>query len=376
VEAAAQAQEAKGKGFRLLTRPRSAIDRTRFQGEGKRARRLLGALLLAVSSLVASPPPLASAQTDSDKATARELAKEGADALEKKDFAKAADRFARADALFHAPTLLLGLARAQVGLGKLVAAQENYHSILREELTANAPEAFIQAAADARKELAALTPQVPWVILSVEGAKDLSQAKVKIGADAVPPAALGVKRAIDPGEHTLRVELKGYLPAEKKFTVAPGVTESVTITLVPAPSDVGAPPKGTAAPVEPPPSSGLFRHQDVVGIVLLGVGSAGAVVGAVTGVLALQKHSDLEAGGCTAEGCPASQQEALGSYHTLGTLSTAGFITGGVGLAAGLVLVLTAPKGPKKSGADATTGLGPVVRPYIGAGEIGVVGRF
>jgi len=361
-----------------LTRPRSAIHRTLFcaAGEGKRARSLLAAIALSLSSLSSlssfSAPALA--QTDSDKATARELAKEGADALEKKDFAKAADRFARADRLFHAPTLVLGLARAQVGLGKLVAAQENYHSILREELSPNAPEAFVQAATDARKELAALTPQVPWVILTVDGASDLSKAKVTIGADAVPSAALGVKRAIDPGEHTVRVELEGYLPAEKKFSLTPGATESVSLTLSPAPAD--APPKSTAAPVEPPPSGGLFPHQDAVGIVLLGVGSAGAVVGAVTGILALQKHKDLEAGGCTTEGCPASQQEALGSYHTLGALSTAGFITGGVGLAAGLVLVLTAPKAPKKSGAEATTGLRPVVRPYIGAGEIGVVGRF
>jgi hypothetical protein len=323
--------------------------------------------------LTISSPALA--QTDSDKATARELAKEGADALEKKDFAKAEDRFTRADKLFHAPTLVLGLARAQVGLGKLVAAQENYHSILREELTPNAPEAFVQAQADARKELTALTPQVPWVVLSVEGASDLSQAKVKIGSDVVPAAALGVKRAIDPGEHTVRVELPGYEPAEKTFSVTPGATASVSVTLSPARPD--APPKGTSGPVEPPPPSGggLFPHQDVVGIVLLGVGSAGVVVGAVTGALALQKHDDLVAAGCTDAGCPASQQEALGSYHTLGTLSTAGFITGGVGLAAGLVLVLTAPKAPKKLDA-APAAFAPVVRPYFGAGEIGVVGRF
>lgn len=361
-----------------MIRPRSALHRwfVSAAGEGRRARSLLAAVGLAVASVASassvSTPALA--QTDSDKATARELAKEGAEALDKKDFAKAADRFARADKLFHAPTLVLGLARAQVGLGKLVAAQENYHSILREELPANAPEAFVQAKTDATKELAALTPQVPWVILSVDGARDISQAKVMVGEDLVPPAALGVKRAIDPGEHLVRVELKGYLPVEKRFSVAPGTTAQVGVTLVPAPQ---GPAKGTVGPVEPPPSGGLFPHQNTVGIVLLGVGSAGVLVGAVTGGLALQKHADLEAAGCTPEGCPASQQEALGSYHTLGTVSTAGFITGGVGLAAGLVLVLTAPKAPKKPEAtQARAPLAPTVRPYIGAGEIGVVGRF
>lgn len=359
-----------------MTRPRSALHRLFFSAAGKRcqARSLLAVLVLAVSSAasISTSTSPAFAQTDSDKATARELARDGADALEKKDYAKAADRFARADKLFHAPTLVLGLARAQVGLGKLVAAQENYHSILREELPPNAPEAFVQALADAKKELDALTPQVPWVILSVEGARDLSQAKVKVGEDLVPPAALGVKRAIDPGNHTVRVELPGFLPAEKKFSVAPGATAQVSIALSPAPQ--AATSKGGGEPVEPPSSGGLFPHQGAVGIVLLGVGSAGVLVGAVTGGLALQKHGDLEDAGCTSEGCPASQQEALGSYHTLGTVSTAGFITGGVGLVAGLVLVLTAPKAPKKP--EPKAALAPVVRPYIGAGEIGVLGRF
>lgn len=346
--------------------------RTKLAVDGpRRARRLASALAVALSVLGGLAGP-ALGQTDADKATARELAKEGANALESKDFARAADRFARADKIFHAPTLVLGLARAQVGLGRLVEAQENYHSVLREELPPNPPEAFLQAVTDARKELAALAPQVPWVILSVEGPKDLTTVKVKIGNDIVPTAALGVKRAIDPGEHTLRVEAKGFLPAEKKFSMPIGAVETVSITLSPAPAE--APRKPDPGPAEQPSSGGLFPHQSAVGIVLLGVGSAGVVVGAVTGGLALQKHGDLEAAGCTTEGCPASQQEALDSYHTFGTISTAGFITGGVGLAAGLVLVLTAPKAPKKPAADAGTGA--FVRPYVGPSEFGVVGRF
>jgi hypothetical protein len=55
--------------------------------------------------------------SDADRATARVLAHEGFDAQQRGDYSVAADRFLRADALVHAPTLLLGLARAQVGLG-------------------------------------------------------------------------------------------------------------------------------------------------------------------------------------------------------------------------------------------------------------------
>jgi hypothetical protein len=330
---------------------------------------ILAALVLASVSL-ASP---AFAQSDADKATARELAKEGAEAIEKKEFAMALDRFTRANALFHAPTLVLGIARAQVGLGKLVAAQENYHLILREGVPANAPEAFVQAINDAKKELAALAPQVPWVIVMIDGPKDPRDVKVKLDSEDVPPAAIGVRRAIDPGEHTIRAEAKGFVTAEKKFTVAAGMTETIDVALAPVP--LVRHPKDTARP-EAPASEGLFPHQYAVGIVALGIGSAGLVVGTVTGLLALDKHSDLEGAGCNDVGCPSAQKEALDSYHTLGTLSTVGFIAGGVGAAVGVVLVATAPKSPKKAGPEATKSSGVRVSPFIGVGQVGLTGRF
>src|SRR5690349_24257436 len=53
--------------------------------------------------------------------------------------------FKRAEALFHAPTLALGLARAYTANGKYVAAQETYNRIIREGVPANAPPAFAKA---------------------------------------------------------------------------------------------------------------------------------------------------------------------------------------------------------------------------------------
>src|SRR5262245_55934815 len=76
---------------------------------------------------------------DADRVTARILAREAHEALDDKDYAKAADRFARADALVHAPTLMLGLARAQVGLGQWVNALGVYGRIVREGVPAGSP---------------------------------------------------------------------------------------------------------------------------------------------------------------------------------------------------------------------------------------------
>src|SRR3954463_14192525 len=107
-----------------------------------------------------------------DRATARSLAGEGYQALQTKDYATAADRFSRADALVHAPTLMIDWARALVGLGKLVEAQERYEQIIREGVDAKAPKSWQRALSDAGTELAQLKPRLAWVTLSVSGAED------------------------------------------------------------------------------------------------------------------------------------------------------------------------------------------------------------
>jgi len=73
----------------------------------------------------------------------------GEAALAGKDYTTAADRYARADAIFHAPTLLLGLARAEVGLGRLVEAEETYRRIVAEGLPPKPTPAFVAALAAA-----------------------------------------------------------------------------------------------------------------------------------------------------------------------------------------------------------------------------------
>src|SRR3954463_15780886 len=97
-------------------------------------------LVGALSTGVAGADP-----TSADRATARALAREGQAALDRHNFALAEDRFARADALLHAPTLLLGVARAQVGRGELVEAQESYNRILREGIAPGSPAPFYRA---------------------------------------------------------------------------------------------------------------------------------------------------------------------------------------------------------------------------------------
>jgi hypothetical protein len=61
----------------------------------------------------------------------------------------------------------------------------------------------------------------------------------------------------------------------------------------------------------------------------------------------------------------------VSSYNTSRHVSTAGFILGGIGVAAGAVLFATAPKGAPRRASGA-----PSIAPFIGVGSAGVSGSF
>src|SRR5262249_41048006 len=124
---------------------------------------------LALGLLLLSGAARAQPQ-DPSRVAARTLAQEGQDALDSKDFTTAAERFSRADALVHAPTLMLGLARAQVGLATGVPALETYAGITREGVAPGSPPVFGKAVADATRELAELKRRTPTVAVDLKGA--------------------------------------------------------------------------------------------------------------------------------------------------------------------------------------------------------------
>jgi len=328
-------------------------------------RRLVGPLLLGSVLLgrQAQAEP-----NQADRASARSLASEGYDALERKDYATAVDRFRHADALVHAPTISVDLARALVGQGKLVEAAERYQLVIREGLPKGSPASWKQALDDAQKESAALEPRLAWVVIHIMGPLD---PEVTIDGVRVPEGAIGARRAADPGQCDVRATAEGFEPAAEQVTLSEGEEQVVTLVLkksaaAPKPVDVEPEPVAPAPKTEKPSRLPAF--------IAFGVGGAGLVVGAVTGVLALQAHSDLEAecpgGTCT----PAPEDEHqvrsdLSRYHTYGTISGIGFVVAIAGAATGTVLYIT---GSPSTPAPQRAALWPV----LGPSRVGVAGRF
>jgi hypothetical protein len=171
---------------------------------------------------------------------------------------------------------------------------------------------------------------------------------------------------MNPGAHRLVVTAPGFKAIEKRFDVAAKKDASIEVRLEKSPvQEASATPAssaltgGTADAGGAEPSSGTST-QAILGWTSVGLGGAGLLVGAIAGGLAVKRHGDLEAR-CGGSTCPASEQEGIDAYETMGNLSTVGLVAGGVFAATGVVLLVTAPS-PKSSSASRsplTIGVGP-----------------
>ncbi|WP_437672453.1 tetratricopeptide repeat protein [Sorangium sp. So ce131] len=110
-------------------------------------------LLAAAPALSAEPParPAADAQQ-----LARAKGHEGLKLYGADRWQEALEAFQEADRIYHAPTLVLYMARCQRKLGKLEEAQALYEQVLGEPLPDDPPPAFLEARKDAEVELAAV----------------------------------------------------------------------------------------------------------------------------------------------------------------------------------------------------------------------------
>lgn len=315
-------------------------------------------------ALVAAPVARAADPSASDIAAARQLATEGVKLADQNRCDDAVDKLARAEQLYHAPTVLGRLGECQVLLGKLVEGSENLQRVVREPLPANAPPAYVKARDRAKKMLDVAKPRIAKLIVKVV-APAKTEVEVQLDAEPLSSALVGAERPTDPGDHVLVATAVGMKRAEEKFELEEAETKTVTITLVPDPSYKPVVPV-PVAPKETP------KRDRTLAWAAVAVGGAGLAMGGIFGGLALGKKGSLDSQ-CSADKiCGLGAQSDLDAAQTLGTISTVGFIVGGVGVAAAVVLFLWPD--PKPEAADAKKAV--FVRPVIGPGSLGLVGTF
>jgi hypothetical protein len=352
--------------------------------EGNVTRRL-GATALLLACLLAGRD--GRCQSNDERTFARAAAAEGAKAFSEKRWADAIDLFKRAESMVHAPPHLLYIARAQVETGRLVEARENYLTLVHEDLKPDAPQVFRSAKDSAGEELKAVEARLAYVTLVLKGA-NASDVSLTQDGGKIPSAMVGIARPVNPGAHTFEGSGKG-LGGTASITLKEGERQRLTLELTAsgagaAPVPVVAP---VAAPVEhpaaspatpatspppdsgtnPPPSadtggskmSGLF----IGSMAAFGVGAAGIAVGTIFTLGGASKQSDSDKvfndHDCGKNACLAYRSQIsdlddqANSKKTIGVI---GFVAGGVGVAAGVtLLVLNGHKHTESAGGLPTT---------------------
>lgn len=314
-------------------------------------------LLLVCLCLLLGDIAVAGAQTPTgepsaaDRAAAQALFDQARKLMNDDRYEEACKKFEESQRLDPAPGTQLNLADCFERIGKTASAWIN----------------FLEVAAKAKKEYritvakeraAALEPQL--VRLAILVPHRVSGLEIRRDDNLVREPQWGTALPIDPGRHTITATAPGKKPWTQKFEIAEDKKQhEITVAkLADAPIEPKQKPK--QKPEKPGPDTAQSDGTVNLALALVagGIGVIGIGIGTAFGVIAMGKNDDslehcLESDPnlCQPEGVTL-RDEAL----TAGNVSTAGFVIGGVGLAAGLVLWLTAPSAPEGDEADKPTG--------------------
>jgi len=219
----------------------------------------------------------------------------------------------------------------------------------------------------ARERAAALEPKLSKILIEVpRGVAALAGLRIRRDGGAVDRGAWGVAQPVDPGAHRIEASAPGKEPWSETVEVsAPGmITVRIGIQGDPTPTQ-------EVVRVETVDALG---PQRVAGIAIGGAGVAGVVVGAVFGLRASSKHGEAQDEHCPTPGrCDQRGVELTEEAQSAAAVSTVAFILGGVAVAGGAVLFLTAPS-PSATTTSTRMRLTPIAG--LRSGELRLEGRW
>lgn len=297
-------------------------------------------VLLGVSIAVASPLAFAQQPADSNQQSAQELFNVALSLFEKGSYEGALKAFEDVNKKFPSVGALYKIGECNEKLGKPVAAWAAFKAAADTAHT----KADTQREQAAREKASSLESKLPKLVVN----NPADGLEVRINGEVVTSDHWNKPLLQGPGQKDLVVSAPGYATSTTRVNVSDdGRSGDIA---VPALEKEAAPGKG----------------QKTIGLIVGGVGVAGLAVGAITGLMASSAKSErdglLKDNGCTKpEGsdtqvCSSTLRadvqkninDKQSSAETLATVSTIGFIAGGVLVVGGAVLFFTAPKGGGK----------------------------
>jgi hypothetical protein len=316
---------------------------------------ILSGLLALVVALSASPRSHA-APTAADKETARSLMRDGDAAFRRGDHAAALQAYEGANAIMQVPTTTVAIARARAALGQLNEARDAALSVARAPERPGEPTAYVAARAEAKELAVDLTERIPKLQVRVSGIAAGTRYELKIDDETVPQNASALPRRVNPGRHVVMVSADGYVAIRRTISLVEGETKTVDVEL--EQSDEPQARRGDAASaVDESSDSGATSPFVYIGF---GVAGLGLAVGSVSGWMSLSKASSAKEH-CDGNACTPEARDDLDSSLTLATVSDVSFGVALVGVAVGVVALLSSGKSPRERAAPTARSIEPVI---------------
>ncbi|WP_438002664.1 hypothetical protein WME89_27280 [Sorangium sp. So ce321] len=302
---------------------------------------------LALLSGMCMTSPLRAQPTPSDKALAEGLFQDGKKLMDEGKLPEACPKLAESQRVDPTVGTLLNLAVCHEKEGKTASAWAEF-----KEASALAASAGQQDRAQfAAKRGSELEARLTRLVLEVAQPAP-GMAITLNGKELSATAATGSGIPVDPGTATVEARAPGKQPWSQQVTLDPG--PSTARVTIPPLAGVAAPEPPRAAPPAPPRPApparpeargpeGTGSPMRALGFVAGGVGLAGIGVGAVFGVLTVQKASDVEEGCSGNFRCSRADVEANESARTTAMVSNIAVGAGLLCLGAGVAMVLLSP---------------------------------
>jgi hypothetical protein len=313
--------------------------------------------------------PFAQAQTlDERRAQADALFGEGQQLMAAGQVQAACEKLEESERTDPKLGRLLNVAYCHEKLGRTATAWSEYNQAAAMAVQGKQPERE-KFARDRAGDLAA---KLSFVRLDIQAGVELGA--ITVDAKPVPRDQWAVPFPIDPGTHNLSFEAPGHKTRTQPVSVQDTQTVRVAVEPLevlpaesasppaPAPTAPSAAPASSpqSSPTEPSPappakaSNGLRTAGWIVGGV--GVAALGAGVGLALRAMSLKGQAD---GDCQNKLCTAAGTSLISDAKTSANIATAGFAVGLAGIAGGVTLILL----PARSAAPASARLTPYMGP-------------
>lgn len=302
------------------------------------------------------------------------LAESKADALFKKGKQLSADKkydeacptFEQVDKLDPGIGAKLNVAKCYEDWGKLAIAYKWY--VEAEQMAKSEKDKRLPKI---KEIVEAVDLDVPRLTITLPAKIDAATAAIQLDGKPFPTGELGKEQRVDPGKHVIEYLVK-QAPRTRSLSIEKGEMTEIELEFGPAKG-----PDGKPLPDPPPVVATPSRNwRKISGIISGSVGLVGLGVASVLTVTARSSYNDAldeHCGGltdmCNDEGIRITS-DAKKRANTATVIS----IVGGVALATGIVLYLTAPKSTSKSTTERALHLAPAVTDQGAAVILG--GRF